>query len=66
MDLQKYINHLFKSIKNKLSEWLSLKEGETILTEDVYRFLHSVKGTSGTLQPANFELLPAKSIRLSA
>lgn len=50
MDLQKYINHLFQSIKNKLSEWLSLEEGETILAGDIYRFLHSIKGTSGTLQ----------------
>lgn len=50
MDLQKYINHLFKSIKNRLAEWLSLEEGETILAADVYRFLHSIKGTSGTLQ----------------
>lgn len=43
MDLQKYINHLFKSIKNRLSEWLSLEEGETILAADVYRFLHSIR-----------------------
>lgn len=50
MDLQKYINHLFHSIKNRLSEWLSLEEEQTILAEDVYRFLHSIKGTSGTLQ----------------
>ena len=49
VDLQKYKNHLFQNIKNKLTEWLSLK-GETILTEEVYRFLHSIKGTSGTLQ----------------
>ncbi|MBS4197761.1 diguanylate cyclase [Lederbergia citri] len=53
MDLQKYINHLFQSIKSKLSEWLSLEDGETILAEDVYRFLHSIKGTSGTLQLVN-------------
>ncbi|WP_225986125.1 diguanylate cyclase [Psychrobacillus glaciei] len=49
MDLQKYKNHLFQTIKNKLTEWLSLKE-ETVLAEDLYRFLHSIKGTSGTLQ----------------
>ena len=29
MDLQKYKNHLFQNIKNKLSEWLFLDEGET-------------------------------------
>ena len=49
VDLQKYKNHLFQTTKNKLTEWLSLK-GETILAEEVYRFLHSIKGTSGTLQ----------------
>ncbi|WP_391206327.1 diguanylate cyclase [Psychrobacillus sp. L4] len=49
MDLQKYKNHLFQTIKNKLTEWLSLKE-ETVLAEELYRFLHSIKGTSGTLQ----------------
>ena len=49
VDLQKYKNHLFQNTKNKLTEWLSLN-GETILTEEVYRFLHSIKGTSGTLQ----------------
>ncbi|PZX08258.1 diguanylate cyclase (GGDEF)-like protein [Psychrobacillus insolitus] len=49
MDLQKYKNILFQNTKNKLTEWLSLN-GETILTEEVYRFLHSIKGTSGTLQ----------------
>ena len=50
MDLQKYKNHLFQNIKNKLSEWLSLDEGRTVSNEEVYRFLHSIKGTSGTLQ----------------
>lgn len=49
VDLQKYKNILFQNTKNKLTEWLSLN-GETILTEEVYRFLHSIKGTSGTLQ----------------
>ncbi|WP_428911877.1 diguanylate cyclase [Niallia sp. Krafla_26] len=50
MDLNKYKNHLFKNIKNKLTEWIFLKEETTISTEEVYRFLHSIKGTSGTLQ----------------
>ena len=50
MDLQKYKNHLLQNIKNKLTEWLFLDEGETVSNEEVYRFLHSIKGTSGTLQ----------------
>ncbi len=49
VDLQKYKNHLFQTTKNKLTEWMSLN-GESILAEEVYRFLHSIKGTSGTLQ----------------
>ena len=50
VDLQKYKNHLLQSIKDKLSEWLFLDEGGTVSNEEVYRFLHSIKGTSGTLQ----------------
>ena len=50
MDLQKYKSHLFQNIKNKLTEWFFLKEETTISSDEVYRFLHSIKGTSGTLQ----------------
>ena len=50
MDLQKYKSHLFQNIKNKLTEWFFLKEETTISNDEVYRFLHSIKGTSGTLQ----------------
>ncbi len=50
MDLQKYKNHLFQNIKNKLSEWLYLERNEKVPAQEVYRFLHSIKGTSGTLQ----------------
>jgi len=50
VDLKKYKNHLLQSIKDKLSEWLFLDEGGTVSNVEVYRFLHSIKGTSGTLQ----------------
>ncbi|RHW39973.1 response regulator [Lysinibacillus yapensis] len=50
MDLQKYRNHLIQNIKNKLSEWARSEETELIPFKEVYRFLHSIKGTSGTLQ----------------
>lgn len=50
MDLQKYKSHLFQNIKNKLTEWIFLKEETTVSNDEVYRFLHSIKGTSGTLQ----------------
>lgn len=50
MDLQKYRNHLFQTIKNKLEAWLHSDEAGKIQGEEIYRFLHSIKGTSGTLQ----------------
>jgi two-component system, cell cycle response regulator len=50
MDLQKYRNHLFQTMKSKLEAWLYTDEAGKIQGEEVYRFLHSIKGTSGTLQ----------------
>ena len=50
MDLRKYKNHLIQNIKKKLSEWFDLEQTETVLEGEVYRFLHSIKGTAGTLQ----------------
>ncbi|WP_236712634.1 diguanylate cyclase [Peribacillus muralis] len=50
VNIEKYKNSLFKNIKNKLSEWLELEEVQTIPDQEVFRFLHSIKGTAGTLQ----------------
>jgi len=50
MDLKKYSDHLIQNIKSKLSEWFTKEKTELILFQEVYRFLHSIKGTSGTLQ----------------
>lgn len=50
MDLDKYKKHLFRNIKNQLSVWFDSDENKYISAQDVYRFLHSIKGTSGTLQ----------------
>ncbi|RDW21870.1 diguanylate cyclase [Oceanobacillus arenosus] len=50
MDLQKYKNHLLQTIKDNLSKWLILEEGGKVANAEIYRFLHSIKGTSGTLQ----------------
>ncbi|WP_458413818.1 response regulator [Schinkia sp. CFF1] len=50
MNLQKYKSHLLQNIKKKLSEWFDTEQIETVIGEEVYRFLHSVKGTSGTLE----------------
>lgn len=48
--MEKYKNSLFGNIKNKLSDWLGLDVGQTIPAKEIFRFLHSVKGTAGTLQ----------------
>lgn len=50
MNLEKYKNHLFKNIKEKLSEWFDSERRDTVSFNDLYRFLHSIKGTAGTLQ----------------
>lgn len=48
--MEKYKNNLFVNIKKQLSDWLELDKEKTITTEEVYRFLHSIKGTAGTLR----------------
>ncbi|WP_350299043.1 GGDEF domain-containing response regulator [Peribacillus frigoritolerans] len=50
VNMEKYKNSLFGNIKNKLSDWLELDVGQTIPAKEIFRFLHSVKGTAGTLQ----------------
>ena len=49
MDLQKYKNLLFQNIKRTLTEWFESDKKEPIPSSEVYRFIHSVKGTAGTL-----------------
>ena len=41
------------------------KRRETILTEEVYRFLHSIKGTSGTLQLDDLMQISSELLNLS-
>lgn len=49
MNLQKYNDLLFANIKNQISKWFENDKRKNIPNEEVYRFLHSIKGTSGTL-----------------
>ena len=63
MDLQKYKSHLLQSIKNKLTEWFFLEEERTVSNEEVYRFFHSIKGTSGTLQLGGLMQTFSRAIR---
>jgi two-component system, cell cycle response regulator len=50
VNVEKYKNSLFGNIKNKLSDWLELDVGQTIPAQEIFRFLHSVKGSAGMLQ----------------
>ena len=49
MDLQKYKNLLFQNIKRTLTQWFESDKIDHIPSLEVYRFIHSVKGTAGTL-----------------
>ncbi len=50
MDFVKYRKLLFKNIKFVLAKWFDSEEHKEISNEEVYRFLHSIKGTAGTLE----------------
>lgn len=50
MDLEKYKHLLFNNIRKQLIDWFEGEKQNQIPNEEVYRFLHSIKGTSGTLQ----------------
>ena len=49
MNLEKYKNHLIQNTKKILTDWFESKE-KKIPQREVYRFLHSIKGTAGTIQ----------------
>ena len=50
MTIEKYQKLLFEKIKIQMSRWFDLNNSEVIKNEDVYSFLHSLKGTAGTIQ----------------
>lgn len=45
--MRKYQDHLIRSTSRQLTDWL--EDTESIPTEDIYRFLHSLKGTAATI-----------------
>ncbi|MFS0634695.1 diguanylate cyclase [Mesobacillus foraminis] len=47
--MEKYKRLLFEKIKNQIADWFDSEVELMISNEEVYRFLHSIKGTSGTL-----------------
>jgi CheY-like chemotaxis protein len=50
MNFNKYKNLLFQKIKDQISLWFESDHQPLIPNIEVYHFLHSIKGTSGTLQ----------------
>lgn len=45
--MEKYRDHLFKNIKEQLSQWFEEDKIDEINNEEVYRFLHSIKERLG-------------------
>ncbi|USK42075.1 hypothetical protein [Cytobacillus oceanisediminis] len=50
MELKKYKVLLFEKIKRQIASWFESNLFESISNEEVYRFLHSIKGTDGTVE----------------
>lgn len=50
MELKKYKVLLFEKIKRQIAFWFESNLFESISNEEVYRFLHSIKGTDGTVE----------------
>ncbi|WP_260631207.1 diguanylate cyclase [Bacillus sp. S/N-304-OC-R1] len=60
MKLKKYKDLLFQKIKAQLTDWFEQDTQTTISTEEVDRFLHSIKGTAGTLQLEELHQMASK------
>lgn len=60
MEMEKYQNLLFEKIKNQLSQWFDGNIDDLVPYEEVYRFLHSIKGTSGTVQLGGVLIVASK------
>lgn len=50
MAIEKYQDLLFEKIKLQISQWFDINTHAIVENEEVYRFLHSIKGTAGTIQ----------------
>ncbi|GKU81622.1 response regulator [Niallia sp. NCCP-28] len=66
MPLDKYKNLLIKKMKQQLVNWFENEEMQVVDNIDVYRFLHSIKGTSGTLDMDNLYQLSNKLLNIAA
>lgn len=50
MQFEKYKALLIQKIKTQMTQWFESNTSHLIDNEEVYRFLHSIKGTAGTIQ----------------
>lgn len=60
LSLEKYQRLLFEKIKKQLSLWFDANPDEFVEHAEVYRFLHSIKGTSGTIQLGGLLIISSK------
>jgi two-component system, cell cycle response regulator len=60
MAIEKYQVLLFERIKKQITQWFDDENQDYVENEEVYRFLHSIKGTSGTVQLGGLLLLSTK------
>jgi DNA-binding response OmpR family regulator len=64
MDLNKYKKLLFQKIKSQISFWFEAKDLLYIENSEVYRFLHSIHGSSGTIQLGGLNQLSGRLMNL--
>ncbi|WP_231734865.1 GGDEF domain-containing response regulator [Bacillus sp. FJAT-29937] len=60
MNLDKYKDLLFQKVKEQLTEWFEDGMEATFTNEEIFRFLHSIKGTAGTLQLGGLHQIATK------
>lgn len=64
MDLNKYKKLLFQKIKSQISFWFETKDLLYIENSEVYLFLHSIHGSSGTMQLGGLHQLSGRLMNL--
>ncbi|MFE8703119.1 diguanylate cyclase [Cytobacillus sp. FJAT-54145] len=58
--MEKYRTLLFQKVKKQLIDWFEVETSEKIENKDVYLFLHSIKGTAGTIELVGLYQLATK------
>ncbi|WP_043931427.1 diguanylate cyclase [Bacillus sp. EB01] len=49
MDTKKYAKLIFEKVKNQVVDWFDVREVNLPDDDELFRFLHSIKGTAGTV-----------------